>query len=181
MDKLISVKTYTEIGLLYSVLGQLGKSAEAFRNAIEADKELGGLGEVGFIHFNLGIVLQKLDEPREAQVQFLKAVERFQVEMAQAPEYQAKAYKHLGDTYITIGRFSDASQAFEKALSLNPSDMLNYTNLEKTLELQGRYEEEIDVIRRQIRFFEDYLSPESVKKLQEYIEFLEHKKNEQKE
>lgn len=175
-DKLIAVKTYTEIGLLYSVLGDLEKSARAFRNAIEADKELGGINDVGIIHFNLGIVLQRLDKPREAQIHFHKAVERFKEEFPQTPEYQAEAYEYLGNTYMTAGQFSDASQAFEKALSLNPYDMLNYTNLEKALEFQGRYEEEIEVIRRQIRFFENDLSPESIKQLEQYIEFLERKK-----
>ena len=85
-------------------------------------------------------------------------------------------YTRLGDTYATIGDFENASKAFEKALSLNPSDPINYSNLEKALEFQGQYEEAIEVVRQQIQFFEEYISPESIEKLREYIEYLERKK-----
>ena len=79
-----------------------------------------------------------------------------------------------------MGDFKSASEAFEKALALNPGNIVYYDNLTKALEYQGRYDEAIGVLKRQIRLMKHYGQDAVVAELQQYIELLEFKKSKQK-
>ena len=118
-----------------------------------------------------------MKKTHDAHTQFLAAIEGFKDELVEAPEYQHETYKRLGDTYASIGDFKNASEAFKNALALNPSDPINYTNLEKSLEFQGRYEEAIEVLQQQLKFFKNRMGPQDVEQLRKYIEYLEYRKS----
>jgi tetratricopeptide (TPR) repeat protein len=66
---------------------------------------------------SLGWVLFKLDMPREALDYLLKAVE-------QTEEPDATLYDHLGDIYGALQKPDKAREAWQKALSIEPSEQI---------------------------------------------------------
>jgi tetratricopeptide (TPR) repeat protein len=176
----MSLKAYNEIGLIQAGQGKLQEAEKAFRIAIVYHEETGAKEKViASIHFNLGIVLQRMNRPREARQQFIKAVEQFRIELAENPN-EAPHWTRLGDTLATMGDFKGATEAFRKALTLNPVNLLYYDNLVKALQYQGRFAEAIEVLQKGIVFMSRYGQMDAVLKLKKYLDLLEYQKSKQK-
>jgi tetratricopeptide (TPR) repeat protein len=175
----MSLKAYNEIGLIQAGQGNLQEASKAFRNAI-AYYEGGGTKEkiIASIHFNLGIVLQRMNRPQEARQQFTKAAGEFRVELAENPNSPLH-WTRLGDTLATLGDFKGATEAFMKALTLNPANLLYYDNLVKALQYQGRLAEAIEVLQKGIEFMSRYGQLEAAEKLKKYLDLLEYQKSKQ--
>src|SRR5258706_15303 len=66
---------------------------------------------------SLGWVLFKLDKPQEALPHILKAIE-------QTEEPDATLYDHLGDIYAALRKSDKAREAWQKAISIEPSEQI---------------------------------------------------------
>lgn len=64
----------------------------------------------------------------------------------------ASIYRLLGMQLRELGRVDAAQDAFEQALRIRPSDSQTTTDLVQTLASAGRYEQALDIARRQQRF-----------------------------
>jgi len=175
----MSLKAYNEIGLIQAGQGSLQEAAQAFQNAIVYHQKTGAKEQViASIYFNLGIVLQRMNRPREARQQFVKAAEEFRLELAENPN-EAPHWTRLGDTLATMGDFKGATEAFMKALTLNPANLLYYDNLVKALQYQGRVTEAIEVLQKGVEFMSRYGQIEAAAKLKQYLNLLEYQKSKQ--
>jgi tetratricopeptide (TPR) repeat protein len=175
----MSLKAYNEIGLIQAGQGNLQEAERAFQSAIVYHKETGAKEKViASIHFNLGTTLQRLNRPQEARQQFVKAAEEFRIELAENPN-EAPLWIRLGDTLASMGDFKGATEAFRKALTLNPTNLLYYNYLVKALQYQGRLAEAIEVLQKGIEFMTRYGQIEAASKLKKYLDFIKYKKSTQ--
>lgn len=175
----MSIKAYNEIAIIHVAQGNLEKAAQAFQNAIDYQKQVGPEENItATIHFNLGILLGRMDRTQQAEQHLRKATELFRAELAENPD-DTLLWTRLGNTLATMGNFEAASEAFRKALALDPKNMLYYDNLVKALEYQGRYDEAIEVIQKQIRLMKQHGDNSGATRLQKDIEFLQFKKSKQ--
>ena len=175
----MSIKAYNEIGMIQVAQGNLEKAVQAFQNAIDYQKQVGPEENItATIHFNLGILLGKMDKTQQAEQHLRKAAELFRAELAENPD-DILLWTRLGNTLATMGDFEAASEAFRKAITLDPKNMLYYDNLVKTLEYQGRYDEAIEVLQKQIQLLKQHGDNSNATRLQKYIELLQYQKTKQ--
>jgi tetratricopeptide (TPR) repeat protein len=85
-------------------------------------------------------------------------------------------WKRLGDALATMGDFKEASNSFRQALELEPNNPSHYTNLAKSLEYQGRYDEAISVVRKHMMLIEPYGEKEGIANLRSHVELLRLKR-----
>ena len=172
----MAVKAYNEIGMMCAGRGKLKEAAEAFRYAIRAHAEAGG-GEtaVASVHMNLGILLGRMNRPKEAKEQLTKAAEWFRIELDENPN-SIVVWEWLGDTLATLGDFRRASEAFEKTVALGPKNPAYYEKLARALEFQGHYGEAVEVVHKQIKLLQDLGRRDLASQLAPYVDLLEYKK-----
>ncbi len=175
-----SIKAYSEIGLIEITRGNPEKAAQAFQKAIDYHIRTGAKDTaIAFVYFNLAVLLQRTNKPEQAREQFAEAARWFRVELDERPN-DAALWACLGDALVSMGDFKAASDAFEKALTLEPENLAYYNNLPGALELQGRYDEAIEVSRRQIQLMKRLGKEQAIAKIQKYIELLEYERSKQK-
>jgi cytochrome c-type biogenesis protein CcmH/NrfG len=124
---------------------------------------------------NLGILLGRMNRPKEAKEQLTEAAEWFRTELADNPN-SVTAWDWLGDTLATLRDFQQASNAFAQAAALEPRNPAYYEKLARTLEFQGRYAEALDAARTQVKLLQELGRRDQAKQLGQYIELLEYKK-----
>jgi tetratricopeptide (TPR) repeat protein len=94
--------------------GELDKALEACEQVMERFYEDMSVWDKNAVHVTLGSVLAKQRKWPEATEQFEKACELF-------PQY-ADNWQKLGQTYLRMGRRSDAINALQRAVDINPAD-----------------------------------------------------------
>jgi tetratricopeptide (TPR) repeat protein/predicted membrane-bound spermidine synthase len=179
MDPVFSVQSYNEIGVMYARMDNLEQAAEAFNKALQYN----GKSERKIrasIHYSLGVVLKDLGKSEQAMEQFHEAAEEFRRELTENPNHPEN-WNILGDILVTIGDFEAATEAFEKARDLNPAAEAYYDNLVTALERDGRYNEAIEVLKKQIQLMKHNKQDEAVSRLQRYLESLEYKNSKSKQ
>jgi tetratricopeptide (TPR) repeat protein/predicted membrane-bound spermidine synthase len=176
----LTVIAYNEIGLIYAQDGDANRAIEAFQRAIKHNELSAGKVNVASIHFNLGVVFQKLNREKEATEHFLKAEEGFRKDLQKYPD-SAELYTRLGNALASINDFDAATKAFQQALHLNPDLLASYYNLTRALELQHRYDEAISVLRKGIDYMQRNNRKDATAQLNGYLRFLEQKKSQQKQ
>lgn len=88
-------------------LNRFENAQEAYRNILQIDPDF-------FIaYFNQGFIKQYYTQELDSAVYYYNAAIDIQ------PEY-VKALHHLGETYFSLDRISDAARMFAKVLTLNP-------------------------------------------------------------
>ena len=175
-----SVQSYNEIGIIYAKMGNLEQAVEAFNEAIRYNDESKHKTNMVSIRYRLGVALKKLGKSEQATEQLHKAVEELRKELAERPTSH-ETWRHLGDTLAAMGDFKVAAEAFKKALALNPDDPAYYDNLVKALEYDGRYDEAIEVLKKQIQLMKHNKQDEAVSQLQGHLESLEYKNSKSKQ
>jgi tetratricopeptide (TPR) repeat protein/MFS family permease len=176
VDPSLEVEAYKQIGLMYTAWNKPEKAMEAFRNAIQAHEEAGGRGTaMGSVHRSLGTLLGRADRQNEGKEQLVQAVEAFRVELEENPN-SVVAWEQLGDTSAVLGDFNAASDAFEKALALEPRTPSHYQKLARALELQRRYDEAVAVVRKHIDLVQKQGRRDLVPQLTQYMEVLKYNK-----
>ena len=172
-----AIPAYNEIGLIQAETGQLAQAAESFRKAIEYNDAREKKSNLAAIHYSLGVTLQRLGQPEQAQQEFDKAVADFKAELDKHPDWY-ESWNRLGDTYATMGKFDLAAEAFEKAFSLKPTDKKYFDSLLRALEFAGKYDAAIDLLNKQIAAMkQDNAPPEAIAQLQEQLEFFQFKRS----
>jgi serine/threonine protein kinase/tetratricopeptide (TPR) repeat protein len=102
------------LGRAYFQVGQYPKALEAFQKATQLEPDVNAPLE------NAGGILVQQGKYSDAVPYLEKALKI---------EPDSGAYSNLGTAYLFLKRFPEASQAFEKALALNPNDMVMAVNL----------------------------------------------------
>ena len=119
-DPAVAVEAYGQIGVMYVAQNKPEDAAAAFCRALTIHAETGrGPAAVGSVHMNLGNLLGRINRPKEAKEQLAQAVKWFRVELEENPG-SAVLWESLGDTSATLGDFQGASDAFDKAMALEP-------------------------------------------------------------
>jgi tetratricopeptide (TPR) repeat protein len=175
-DPSLAVMAYEKIGLMYVAQNRQEEAAGAFRQAIQARAEAGGRqGPMGSVHMHLGTLLGRMDKVKEAKEQLAQAVEEFRIELEENPD-QVVVWERLGDTAAALGDFKGASEAFDKAVTLEPRHVPHYQKLARALEFQRRYDEAVAAIRKHMAIMKELGRRDAVAQLSQYIDLLEYKK-----
>jgi tetratricopeptide (TPR) repeat protein len=174
-DPLLAVEAYEQIGLIHVAKNEPEEAVEAFRQALAAHARVGGRqAAVGSVHLHLGTVLGRLDKPEEAREQLAKAVEEFRIELQECPG-AVTVWERLGDTAAALGDFPGASEAFDKAMTLEPRNPTHYQKLARALELQHCYREAVAVVEQHVKLMEEQGRRDQVTQLNQYIGLLRYK------
>lgn len=176
LNKSMSIEAYNQIGLIEVARGNYQQAIQAFQNAIDYNQQ-STLQEnaIASVHLNLGILLERLNKPQDAKQHLQKACYWFRCELRENPQSVAD-WKRLGDALATMGDFKEASNSFRQALELEPNNPSHYTNLAKSLEYQGRYDEAISVVRKHMMLIEPYGEKEGIANLRSHVELLRLKR-----
>jgi Tfp pilus assembly protein PilF len=176
----MSIKAYNEIGMMRVEEGRLDEAARAFRSAIEYHQTAGTQeAAIASVHMNLGVLLRRMDEPGEGRRQLAEAIKWFRIDLEENPR-SIVAWDRLGNVLAMREDMKGASEAFEKAVSLEPENLSHYDNLAKTLEFQGRYGEAIDVVRKQMKLLQEQGRRDLASQRRQYIELLEYRRAKQR-
>lgn len=175
----MSIKAYNEIAMMRFEQEDLEGAEEAFRKAIAYHAAVGTQEPViASVHHSLGVLLQQKGEAREAREHLRAAVRWARIELEANPR-SVVVWDQLGETLATMGDFKGASDAFEKAVTLEPGNSSHYEKLVRTLELQERFGEAIEVARRHMRIEQERGNRELAGQLRQYIELLEYQRAKQ--
>lgn len=176
LDPSLSVRACTQIGLMHLDNGDVEPAAEAFAQAIRSRRELDlWAPEIAAVHRNLGLLLRRMNEPAEARRQLLEAAKWFRIDLKRRGD-SVVLWERLGDTLVLTGDMKEASEAFEKALELEPENAAHYMKLTKALELQRRYGEAIGVAKRHLALLKERGDRDAAARLGQYVELLEYEK-----
>jgi predicted membrane-bound spermidine synthase/Tfp pilus assembly protein PilF len=171
----MSIKAYNEIGMMQVASGNQEEAAVAFARAIQYHTEAGTEeAAIASVHMNLGLLLGQMGKPQKSREQLAQAVKWFRIELEGNPR-AVVAWDRLGDTLATLGDLKGASEAFEKAVALEPGNPAHYAKLAKALEFQQRYDEALEVARRHMQLMQTNGQPDAAAQLRQYIEILEYK------
>ncbi len=123
----------------------------------------------------LGLLLGRTDKPTEGKEQLAQAVEAFRMELDEYPT-SVVLWEQLGETSAARGDFKGASEAFDKAVTLEPRNPSHYDRLARALEFQHRYDEAIAVVRKHVQLLQEQGRRDLVAQLNQYMDVLAYKK-----
>ncbi|MFA6176064.1 MAG: fused MFS/spermidine synthase [Phycisphaerae bacterium] len=173
----MTIKAYNEIAMMYVQQNNLSAAIKAFQKAIAYhNSQENSQNVIGTICFNLATLYQRMGKNNEAVEQFREAVKQFNIEISEQPD-SAMLYGRLGDAYASMGDFNSASQAFSKAVELEPATPEYFDGLIKTLEMQGKLDDAIAALEKQIKLMQNNGQTETSSNLQKYLDFLKYKKS----
>ena len=176
LDPALAVEACEQIGLMYMAWNKPEKAADAFREAIQAFSEgKGRRTAIGSVHMNLGNLLGRLDRPKEGKEQLTQAVDAFRIELEENPNLVV-VWEWLGDTSAALGDFKGASDAFDKAVALEPRNPSHYQKLARALEFQRRYDEAVAVVQKHVELMQEQGRRDLAAQLHQYIDMLKYKK-----
>lgn len=172
----LALAAFKEIGLMCLAQNQPEQAVASFEEALKSRVEAGlKHAEIGEIHMRLGIQLDRMNRRKESDEHLAKAAQSFRIELQENPGFIV-VWDWLGEVQAMTGDFKDASDAFAKALALEPANVDHYRKLARALELQNRYDEAIAVVRRHIQLMQEQGNKEMAGQLRTYIDLLEYKK-----
>lgn len=181
LDPLLSVCAWNAIGQMRLAQEDWPAAEVAFRNAIRLRDEMDlRRTEIGSVHMNLGMLLRRLNRAAQAAEQWKLAADWFRVDLERSPD-QAVEWERLGDTLVLTGDLKEASEAFSRAVALEPENAAHYRKLAKALETQRRYDEAIAVARRHIELLKARGAREEALRVGHYVELLEYERVKQKQ
>jgi spermidine synthase/lipoprotein NlpI len=176
LDPFTVTSAYNAIGAMRSEQGDLKGAADAFEKAIDGYIETGLEPAVlASVHANMGILLQKMGKLTEARSHWAEAAQRFRIELRRNPA-AVHVWESLGDVLVLAGELSQAAEAFEKAVALDPENLDDYHKLVNVLEIQKRYDEAIAVARRHLALLKKQGRRDAALEMSQYIDFLEYQK-----
>ena len=114
------------MGNVYTSQEEYGEAAEAYRRAINRDRDY------PWAYNNLALVVNRQGDEQQAIELYQEAIERHT-----APGDASISWNNLGDVYEALGRYPDAERAYQQAIDLNP----RYARPWKSLGCQGRDEQ----------------------------------------
>ena len=102
------------------ILADHGKSAEAadtLRLALAENDPQTSKSTIAMLHYNLGIILNKIGDTKGASRSFDDAIKLLRAELAEKGD-SVETYLHLGQIYTESGNRKDATLCYEKAKQL---------------------------------------------------------------
>ncbi len=179
LDPSLSVEAYNGIGLARIEQNKFEEAAKAFRSAIDYHRAAALQDPaIAPVHRNLAMLLRRMDKRAEADTQLAQAAKWFRIEVEDNPR-SIVAWEQLGGVLAMREEMKGASQAFEKALALEPGNLSHYEKLAKALEHQKRFGEAIEIVRRQIKLLEDRRERDLAAQARQYLELLEYQRAKQ--
>jgi tetratricopeptide (TPR) repeat protein/MFS family permease len=176
LDPALCIEACNEIGLTRIEQNKLEDAASAFRNGIEYHQAAGEQNPaIGSVYRNLGILLRRMGKTAEGSAQLAQAAKWFRIDVDENPR-SVVAWEQLGGVLAMLEDMKGASEAFEKAMSLEPGNVAHYEKLAKTLERQKRYGEAIEVVRRQMKLLEDRHQRNEAVEARQHLELLEYQR-----
>lgn len=176
LDPSLAVEAHEQMGLICLGQGKLQMAAESFRQAIAAHDGSGaGRQVMGAVHRHLGLVLGRMDQLKEGKEQLRRAVDWFRIELQENPG-NVVLWEQLGETSATLGDFKGASDAFEKAVALEPRNPSHYQKLARALERQHRYDDAVAVVRKHVQLVKEQGRRDLESQLAQYIDVLKYNK-----
>ncbi len=137
LDPAKSTTHYNEMGRLFIRVNKLGEAAQMFRNATTSRASPESSRTVADAYFNLGDVLKKTGATDEARAAFREAATAYRAELSRSPR-EASTHTVLGRTLMELGEAERAEEPFRTAVTLAPSDPLNWLGLIHCLEVRGQ-------------------------------------------
>ena len=172
--------SYSKIGAILAGQGKLEEAMDAFKSALEYNDRAEFKQSVSNVHYNMGVVLQRLGSNDEAFEYMQKAVDGYREDLAKSPD-SAKIASRLGNALVGVGNFSEATGYFQQAVNLNPYDTKNHSTLAQALVIQERYDEALTGLKEAVSFMLRIGDKEAAAELQKHLELVEFRKSKQKE
>lgn len=153
---------YGNLASCYMAQGQHAQAIELYKRSIEllssdADKAVSwnGLGNVYRAmgdYANAVAAYQKAGEmdPRTAGMR--EGIQTLQVGPGRE---SAQVMNDLGEIFLKSGVYSEAANAFQRAITLDPGFGWPYSNLARTLAMQGHHEQAIPLYLKSIELMSD--------------------------
>ncbi|MBD2103008.1 tetratricopeptide repeat protein [Leptolyngbya sp. FACHB-261] len=114
-------------------LGSLYYTTERYQEALTSlFKSLSLEPKNALLHYNFGLVLEKLGE-------FLQATEAYRQAIGLAPRL-VDAYNNLGNLFLKVGRAEQAEIVYQQAVLANPEHYGSHLNLGNLLLSRGNYD-----------------------------------------
>ena len=179
-----TVDTYNQIGMIQVHLGRFEEAAETFRKAIAFKLSSESKKDIPDVHFNLALVLKRLDKIQEENYELRQAIQGYRSELRQNPK-SSETHEALAKALFESGNYEQATEHFRQARNLNPTELSKHVNLIKILEIQGRLSEAIEASQRAIMFMSKDNQTAAVKELERHLDDLQaagsrHKSSERK-
>ena len=160
--------------------GELEAGAEALQEAIDYQTD-NGLEQtaIASIHMNLGLLLRRMGSEDEGREHLAEAVKWFRIDLEQHPN-SVVVWSWLGDTLTLMKDSQGATEAFKRAVALEPENQSHYEKLVELLKAQQRYDEAIAVLRQEIAMLREKGEKDAVRDLIQYVDLLEYERVKQK-
>jgi len=171
--------SYSKIGMILARQGKLEEAMDAFKSALEYNDRAEFKQSVSNVHYNMGVVLQRLGSNDEAFEYMQKAVQGYREDLAKSPD-SAKIVSRLGNALVGVGNFSEATGYFQQAVNLDPYDTKNHSTLAQVLVIQERYDEALTGLKEAVSFMLRIGDKEAAAELQKHLELVELRKSKQK-
>ena len=173
LNPTMAFKVYNEIGIMQSNLGNPQESLNAFQKAIDIYNQSEVKERtIASIYLNMGTLLQRMGRNDDANQILAKAVNEFRLELEEKPD-NALLWSRMGDALAVMGDYKLASVALEKAVLLQPDNLIDRLGLAKMLEFQGRLPEAVDVVKKGIDIASATRQQEMTAQFSDYLKFLE--------
>jgi len=175
-DPAVTTQAYNAIALIQVEQGKRQDAIESFEHAIASHVPTGlHQTSLAAVDINLAVLLAESDRKADAKPHWDQASRLYRVSLERHPD-SAYVWDRLGQTLVRAGKLSEAADAFEKTIALDPDNLANYDTLAKLLEVQKRYDDAISVSRRQLDVLKQQHQRDAVLELTQYIDFLEYQR-----
>ena len=168
-----SATAYTAIAGIMIKQGRLQEAATAFRLAIQYNEQAKTKINLADTHFDLALLLKKLNQTDEANQHLQKAIEEFQKKLNRNPDSHKDNLK-LGIALAELSQFSEATKYIQKAVSINPSDTQSNLALANVLLAQNQQEEAINVLKKAIDYSSHIGDKAALLELQSALHLIEN-------
>ena len=169
------ILAFNEIGLIKAAQNKPLEAIKAFQKAIDSyDPNIIKERLRGPIYLNLGILLKQMGREDESRKHLASAIEEFRLDLANEPN-SALTWSRLGITLGMIGDLNEATNAFEKAIALEPGNIAHRHNLAQAFEFQDRLTDAIAVVQKAIELAPLSGNSDATADLKEYLSSLERK------
>jgi tetratricopeptide (TPR) repeat protein/predicted membrane-bound spermidine synthase len=169
-----SLQGYYLMGQILIDHGKLADAADALRSALtQEDPESKAIAPK--LHYQLGVILKKLNDTEGASKHFTGAIELLKAEMADKGD-SALIYSRLGQVEASSGDMEDATKSFEQALKLDPDNISHHQAVIQALVAQGRYDEAIQQLNSSIQYMQSKGRSEVAEQLKQMLRTFESEK-----
>lgn len=138
----------------YFNLGELYMISDHNEEAVTAYSKAFNLGQIHTKHYRLGLAYHLLGRNEESSKEFIQAIDENE-------PHPLTSYYTLGLARYDMGQYEKAVEAFNTALSINPSFSSDYYNIyysiAKTCKKLGREDDAVAAYREALRHRPDFI------------------------